>query len=346
MKREKEMKTELFDYDIEPSRIAQEPASPRDSSRLMVADRKTGELTHTVFKNIASYFSEDDVLVLNNTKVMKCRLRGKKKTGGSVEILLLRKLRDGLWESLVKPSSRLRTGYEVFFENGASALLCERNGDGLWKVKLQGAPDEKILEDAGEMPLPPYIRAALSDEKNYQTVYAEKQGSAAAPTAGLHFTEKLLSSLREKGVRIAHVTLHIHLDTFRPVKEGHIEDHRMYSEFCVVPEETAAVIRDAKKQNKKVFACGTTSVRALEAAANDSQNEIIKPFSGFTDLYITPGYAFRITDAMLTNFHFPRSTLLVLVSAFMGLDAMKRVYAEAMSHNYRFFSFGDAMLIL
>lgn len=340
------MKTELFDYEINPSRIAQEPASPRDSSKLLVTERSTGNITNTIFKNIVSYFSPGDALVLNNTKVMKCRLRGKKKTGGNVEILLLRKLQDGLWESLVKPSARLRAGYEVYFKNGASALLCERNDDGLWKVKLQGEADEKILEDAGEMPLPPYIHAPLSNEKNYQTIYAEQHGSAAAPTAGLHFTQEILFALREKGVHITHVTLHIHLDTFRPIKEAQIEDHRMYSEFCVVTEETASAIREAKKQNKKIFACGTTSVRALETASVHSTRNTLQPFSGFTDLYITPGYTFRIVDAVLTNFHFPRSTLLVLVNAFMGTDAMKKAYAEAISQGYRFFSFGDAMLIL
>ena len=340
------MKTELFDYEIPASRIAQEPATPRDSSKLLVAERSTGNITHTIFKNIVSYFSPGDVLVLNNTKVMKCRLRGKKKTGGNVEILLLRKLPDGLWESLVKPSGKLRVGYEVNFKNGTSALLCERNGDGLWKVKLLGAPDENILEDAGEMPLPPYIRAALSNENNYQTIYAEKQGSAAAPTAGLHFTQELLGTLREKGVRITYVTLHIHLDTFRPIKEEHIENHRMYSEYCDMPEETADAICDAKKQNKKIVACGTTSVRVIETAAAHSTKNIIQRFSGFTGLYITHGFSFRVVDAMLTNFHFPRSTLLVLVSAFMGIERMKKAYREALAQDYRFFSFGDAMLIL
>ncbi len=340
------MKLSLFDYDIEPSRIAQDPVFPRDAAKLLVADRKTGKFAHAVFRDIVSYFSEGDVLVLNNTKVMKCRLHGRKKTGGNVELLLLRESSDGTWESLVKPSSRLRAGTEIYFKSGVSAHLVSRNGNGLWHVKLEGANAEKIFEDIGEMPLPPYIHSRASKDSDYQTVYAQSTGSAAAPTAGLHFTDELLQKIKNAGAEIVYTTLHVHLDTFRPIQEEHIENHKIHSEYAEVPQETAEAVNNAKQNGKKIIACGTTVARALETAALKTKYGRIEVFSGFTDLYIMPGFSFRVVDALITNFHFPRSTLLVLVSAFMGYDFMKKSYDEALKNDYRFFSFGDAMLII
>lgn len=339
------MDLSLFDYDIEPSRIAQKPVEPRDAAKLLVADRKTGVLTHTIFRDIVSHFSEGDVLVLNDTKVMKCRLHGKKKTGGKVELLLLRESGDGRWESLVKPSSRLRAGTEIHFKNGTSAQLVSRNGNGLWHVEFRGAQAENIFEAEGEMPLPPYIHSRASKDSDYQTVYAQSTGSAAAPTAGLHFTDDLLQKIKNAGMNIVYTTLHVHLDTFRPICEDNIQNHKIHSEYCDVPPEAADKINAAKQNGKKVFACGTTVARALESAALKSKRGIFESFSGFTELYITPGFSFRVVDALITNFHFPRSTLLVLVSAFMGYNFMRESYNEAMENDYRFFSFGDAMLI-
>lgn len=339
------MDLSLFDYHIEPSRIAQKPVEPRDASKLLVADRTTKKFTHAVFRDIVSYFSEGDVLVLNDTKVMKCRLHGKKKTGGNVELLLLRKHADGTWESLVKPSSRLSAGTEIHFKNGTSAQLVSRNGNGLWHIKLDGAPAEEIFEEEGEMPLPPYIRSLVSKDSDYQTVYARESGSAAAPTAGLHFMDELLQKIKNAGVNIVTTTLHVHLDTFRPIREAHIENHKIHSEYCEVPRESAAAVNNAKQNGRKIVACGTTVVRAVESAALKSKHGELEAFSGFTELYITPGFSFQVVDALVTNFHFPRSTLLVLVSAFMGYEFMKQSYDEAMENGYRFFSFGDAMLI-
>lgn len=339
------MKLSLFDYHIDPLRIAQKPVEPRDAAKLLVADRKTGGFAHVIFRDIISHFSEGDVLVLNNTKVMKCRLHGKKKTGGNVELLLLRESGDGTWESLVKPSSRLRAGTEIHFKNGTSAQLVSRNGNGLWHVEFRGAQAEKIFEAEGEMPLPPYIHSRASKDSDYQTVYAKATGSAAAPTAGLHFTDTLLQKIKNAGVNIVHTTLHVHLDTFRPIIEDKIENHKIHSEYCDVPMEAAEAVKNAKQNGKKVFACGTTVARTLESAALKSKRGIFESFSGFTELYITPGFSFHIVDALITNFHFQRSTLLVLVSAFMGYDFMKKSYDEAMKNDYRFFSFGDAMLI-
>lgn len=337
------MKTELFDFHVPPELIAQEPASPPESCRLMVLEKSKGKITHCYFYQIVDYFSPDDCLILNDTRVIKVRLHGNRGTGGKVEVLLLRKIKSSLWEALVRPGRKARLGEVIFFKAGLQGKIIGEGEGGVKLIEFNTSALKKI-EMAGEVPLPPYIKAPLKDEKSYQTVYARVPGSAAAPTAGLHFTTHLLEKLKEKGVKIGWVTLHIGLDTFRPIQEDEVEKHLIHKEYLNISEKTVGIVNETREKGGRVFACGTTVVRALETAALD--NEGLKPYKGETSLYIYPGFKFKVVDALITNFHYPRSTLIVLVSAFAGREKIIKAYEEAVKLKYRFFSFGDAMLIM
>lgn len=339
------MRTDDFDFELEEKKIAQSPAEPRDSAKLLTYSRETGEISHTRFKNIIDFLSENDVLVLNETKVIPARLYGKKReTGTPFEFLLLKRIGLDLWEVIMKPGRKLKIGQYVDFAPDFCARLEQKKEDGICVVKFfyDGVFEQK-LDEYGVMPLPPYITGKLENKKQYQTVYANISGSAAAPTAGLHFTEKLLNKIREKGVQIIKITLHVGLGTFRPMKEENVEDHIMHSEFYRIDEKAADLINDAKKNGKRIIAVGTTSVRALESAADDNGN--VCPKAEETDIFIYPGYKFKTVDAMITNFHLPKSTLLMLVCAFGGNEQILDLYNTAIDLDYRFFSFGDAMFI-
>ena len=336
-----------FYYDLPEELIAQDPLTDRSSSRLMVVDRKTGELKHDVFKNIVDYLKPGDCLVLNDTKVIPARLFGTRKdTGAAIEILLLKRISDTDWECLVKPGKKARTGCELTFgENNileGSIIDVLEDGNRIIRFSFEGIFEE-ILDSLGQMPLPPYIKHKLEDKNRYQTVYAKHEGSAAAPTAGLHFTNELLESIEAMGVNIAKVTLHVGLGTFRPVKEENILDHHMHSEFYVITEEAADKINKAKENGGRIICVGTTSTRTLESAADE--NGHLEACSGWTDIFIYPGYKFKITEALITNFHLPESTLLMLVSAFSSREIIMNAYSEAVKERYRFFSFGDAMFL-
>ncbi len=346
---ERGMKTCEFDYQLPPELIAQTPVEPRDASRLMVLDRCTGTILHRRFYELPEFLRPGDLLVYNESRVIPARLFACKPTGGRVEILLLRQRSAETWESLVKGKS-VRQGTHLLLldgpggsPTGATAEVLERGELGLCILAFD-RPALEIAEEVGTTPLPPYIRTPLADKERYQTVYARTPGSSAAPTAGLHFTPELLERLSAMGVQSAFVTLHIGLDTFRPVSEEHIEQHRIHSEYCVLTEETAETINRARKAGQRVIAVGTTSVRVLESAA--SAPGTVRPFEGMTGLFIYPGYEFKIVDGLITNFHLPRSTLLMLVAAFAGKEFIERAYAEAIRQRYRFYSFGDAMLIM
>ena len=335
-----------FNFDLPEELIAQDPLEDRASSRLLVLDKETGDVEHKHFRDILKYLKKGDCLVLNNTKVIPARLFGTKVgTDAKIEVLLLKRKSDNVWETLVKPGKKMREGAEVSF------------GDGLLKGKVVGVVDEgnrliqfeydgifeEILDQLGQMPLPPYITHQLQDKNRYQTVYAKHDGSAAAPTAGLHFTKELLEEIEAMGVKIANVTLHVGLGTFRPVKVETIEEHHMHSEFYIVEEEEAKKINDTKKEGGRVICVGTTSCRTLESATGE--DGILKAGSGWTQIFIYPGYRFKILDCLITNFHLPESTLVMLVSALAGKDHVMAAYEEAIKERYRFFSFGDAMLI-
>lgn len=341
------MKLSDFYYDLPKELIAQDPLENRSDSRLMVVDRKTGEITHKHFYNILDYVNQGDCMVINDTKVIPARLMGvKEDTGASIEVLLLKRREEKLWETLVKPGKKARVGARISF--GGGLLLGEvtdivEEGNRLIRFEYEGIWEE-LLDRLGQMPLPPYITHQLKDRNRYQTVYAKHDGSAAAPTAGLHFTNELLEQVKEKGVEIAHVTLHVGLGTFRPVKVENILEHHMHSEFYVVEEAEAEKINRAKARGNRVISVGTTSTRTLESVADEQG--IVHAGSGFTDIFIYPGYSFRVVDSLITNFHLPESTLLMLVSAFSDREQMMRAYEEAVREKYRFFSFGDAMLIL
>ncbi len=349
------MRTSDFDYDLPPELIAQTPIEPRDASRLLVVNRATGGLEHRLFRDIGEYLRPGDLLVANRSRVIPARLAGRKAdTGGAVEALLLARRPDlgpDCWEALVRPGRRVREGQELRFERaGAGALSAvvvartEAGGRILrFTPPASDEPVDAVLEQLGTMPLPPYIHARLENPERYQTVYAREPGSAAAPTAGLHFTPELLARLEAQGVETAFVLLHVGLDTFRPVEEENPDDHKMHSEAFAVDEQAAAQINAARARGGRVVAVGTTSVRVLESLPDAPQ---VAPRQGRTDLFITPGFQFRLVDALITNFHLPRSSLLMLVSAFAGYDLIRRAYAEAIARRYRFFSFGDAMLIL
>ena len=335
-----------FNFDLPEELIAQDPLEDRASSRLLVLDKETGDVTHKHFRDVLKYLKKGDCLVLNNTKVIPARLFGTKVgTDAKIEVLLLKRRSDNVWETLVKPGKKMKEGAEVSF------------GDGLLKGKVVGVVDEgnrliqfeydgifeEILDQLGQMPLPPYITHQLQDKSRYQTVYAKHDGSAAAPTAGLHFTKELLAEIEAMGVKIANVTLHVGLGTFRPVKVETIEEHHMHSEFYIVDEEEAKKINDTKKEGGRVICVGTTSCRTLESATGE--DGILKAGSGWTQIFIYPGYQFKILDCLITNFHLPESTLVMLVSALAGKEHVMAAYEEAIKERYRFFSFGDAMFI-
>lgn len=335
-----------FYYELPRELIAQDPLPDRSGSRLLLLDRKTGETEHHIFRDIVDYLNPGDCLAVNNTKVIPARLIGSRaETGAKIEVLLLKRGEDDVWETLVKPGKKAKPGTKILFGGGLlTGEVLEVIEDGNRKIRFQyeGIFGE-ILDQLGQMPLPPYITHQLKDKNRYQTVYAKHDGSAAAPTAGLHFTPELLRKIEEKGVLIAHVTLHVGLGTFRPVKVENILEHHMHSEFYMVEEEQARLINETKKQGGRVIAVGTTSCRTLESAAGE--DGILKAGSGWTDIFIYPGYEFRLTDGLITNFHLPESTLMMLVSALAGRDRIMNAYAEAVKERYRFFSFGDAMFI-
>ena len=340
------MKVTDFDYELPEELIAQTPMEKRDESRLMVLDRKEQTIEHKHFKDVIDYLEPGDVLVRNNTKVIPARLYGKKETGAKVEFLLLNNMEKDIWECIVRPGNKLHIGAKVIFGDGLlKAEVLDTMPGGTRKVKFhyEGIFNE-ILDKIGLMPLPPYIHESLKEKDRYQTVYAKYEGSAAAPTAGLHFTPELLKKIEEKGIDIANVTLHVGIGTFRPVKEDTVEAHQMHSEHFYIKEEDCEKINKAKKSGHRVIAVGTTSCRVLETIADD--NGYVKPTEGDTQIFIYPGYKFRCLDALITNFHLPQSTLLMLVSALAGKDYIMGAYKEAVKEKYRFFSFGDAMLIL
>jgi S-adenosylmethionine:tRNA ribosyltransferase-isomerase len=334
-----------FDFDLPESLIAQHPVEPRDASRLMVVDRSTGAIEHHAFRDLVSMLNAGDVLVLNNTRVIPARLIGEKADSqAKIEVLLLRRLELNVWEALIKPGKRLKVGQKVSFGNGL--LICELqdildNGNRTIKFTYSGV-FETILDQLGEMPLPPYITAQLEDQERYQTVYAKECGSVAAPTAGLHFTPELINALKAKGVEIVEILLHVGLGTFRPVKVETIQEHVMHSEYYRVETEAAERINRAKQEGRRVIAVGTTAARTLESVGRQG---IVIPGEGWTDIFIYPGYQFKIVDALLTNFHFPKSTLVMLVSALAGRDLILEAYNLAVAMKYRFYSFGDAMFI-
>jgi len=342
------MKLEDFDFELPKELIAQTPVEPRDSSRLMVIDRNTQKIVHSRFNRLVEFLKPGDVLVLNKTKVLPARIIGQKeRTKARIEVLLLKRLSQDVWEILVRPAKRLKVGQKVIFGDGL--LIGELkdvlvNGNRIMQFEYAGL-FEQVLDKLGEMPLPPYITSKLKDKERYQTVYARESGSAAAPTAGLHFTEELLNKIRSHGVDILSIILHIGLGTFRPVKTENIEDHQMHSEYFSIDQETAEKINRAKTEGRRIIAVGTTVVRTLESVANLSSENRIVPMEGWTDIFIYPGYKFKIIDALITNFHFPRSTLIMLVSAFAGRELILKAYDCAIKEKYRFYSFGDAMLI-
>ena len=340
------MKTSDFDFDLPPEYIAQTPLEPRDRSRLMIVDRKSGVIEHATFRDLPRYIQPEDILVLNETRVIPARLFGRKvPSGGRVELLLLKQLDTHTWETLVGGKG-LRTGVQVQMEAGPLAQVLEVLGGARRLVRFS-EPLEPYLQRAGQMPLPPYIHQPLQDRERYQTVYARQPGSAAAPTAGLHFTPSLLENLSRQGIQLAHVTLHVGLDTFAPVTEELAEQHEIHTEWCRLDEDAAARINLACQQQGRVVAVGTTSVRTLEtAAARARANEVVASFEGATALFILPGYRFKAVDVLITNFHLPRSTLIMLVSAFAGRELVLHAYETAKKEGYRFYSFGDAMLIL
>lgn len=339
------MKTSDFYYDLPEELIAQHPAEPRDSSRLLVIDRKTGEWEDKVFTDVLDYLHAGDVLVVNNTKVIPARLIGHRKGfTGEVEFLLLRRIDYTHWRCIVRPGKKLNVGAEVVFSDELSAKVTERGEEGERVVEfIFDGVFEDILSKVGAMPLPPYIKEKLTDNSKYQTVYSKVDGSAAAPTAGLHFTEALLDRIRAKGVKIVEILLHVGLSTFRPVKAENIEDHKMHNEYYEISEEAAKEINLAKTEGRRVISVGTTSVRTLESAADKVGH--VTAGSGNTEIFIYPPYEFKIVDALITNFHLPESTLLMLVSAFMGREKILAAYKHAVESKYRFFSFGDACFI-
>lgn len=340
------MKITEFDYELPENLIAQVPIEKRDESRLMVLDRKNKTIEHKIFKDIIDYLEPGDCLVRNNTKVIPARIYGKKETGAKVEFLLLNNIEGDIWETIVRPGNKLHAGTKVIFGDGIlTAEIIETMPGGTRKVKFSyNGIFNEILDKIGLMPLPPYIHEDLKDNDRYQTVYAKYEGSAAAPTAGLHFTPELLKKIEENGVKIANVTLHVGIGTFRPVKEENVEDHEMHVEHFYIKQEDVEKINETKKNGKRVIAVGTTSCRVLETIAFED-NGMVKETEGDTNIFIYPGYKFKCIDGLITNFHLPKSTLLMLVSALAGKDYILKAYNEAVKEKYKFFSFGDAMFI-
>lgn len=340
------MNIKEFYYDLPEELIAQDPLTDRSSSRLLTLDKNSGAFSHHVFRDIVDFLNPGDCLVVNNTKVIPARLMGEKEgTGAGIEVLLLKRKENDVWETLVKPGKKARPGARISFGNGllvGEVVDVVEEGNRLIKFEYEGIFEE-ILDQLGQMPLPPYITHRLEDKNRYQTVYAKHNGSAAAPTAGLHFTPELLEVIKAKGVKVAEVTLHVGLGTFRPVKVENILEHHMHSEFYMVEEEQAAMINETKKNGGRVICVGTTSCRTIESATGE--DGILRAGSGWTEIFIYPGYKFKILDALITNFHLPESTLLMLISALAGRDNVMKAYEEAVKERYRFFSFGDAMFI-
>ena len=341
------MKVSDFNYELPKELIAQHPYDKRDEARLMVLDKRNHSIEHKVFKDIIDYLNPGDCLVINNTKVIPARLYGKKDTGANVEFLLLKRIENDIWEAMVRPGQKLKSGSKVVFGDGllkATVLEVLENGNRKVEFEYEGIFNE-ILDQIGLMPLPPYItEATREDNEKYQTVYAKYDGSAAAPTAGLHFTEALLEKIKEKGIEIANVTLHVGIGTFRPVKVENVEEHEMHSEHYYIKKEDAEKINFAKRTGHKVISVGTTSCRVLESVADE--NGMVKETEGDTSIFIYPGYKFKCIDSLITNFHLPESTLIMLVSSLAGKDFIMKAYEEAVKQRYKFFSFGDAMLIL
>ena len=340
------MKTQDFYYDLPEELIAQTPLQQRDSSRLMVLDRQTGAVQHRHFYDVIEYLQPGDCLVMNDSRVLPARLLGHRPTGGAVELLLLRDLGDCKWECLAKPGRKLQAGQQVVFGDGeltATVIAVQDDGNRVVEFHYEGIFLE-VLERLGKMPLPPYIKAELQDQDRYQTVYAKDAGSAAAPTAGLHFTQQLLDEIRQKGIQTAFVTLHVGLGTFRPVKAEQITQHHMHSELCMIGEETAAILNETKRRGGRIICVGTTSCRTLESLVNPDGT--FEARSKWTDIFIYPGYEFKAMQGLITNFHLPESTLVMLVSAFAGRKNVLGAYQQAVTERYRFFSFGDAMIIL
>ncbi len=341
------MKLSDFNYELPEELIAQDPLLKRSDSRLMVVHRDTGEIEHKHFSDVIDYLNPGDCLVINETKVIPARLMGvKEETGAVIEVLLLKNKGNNIWETLVKPGKKMKPGAVVTFGDGilkGEVLEVVEDGNRLIKFSYEGIWEE-ILDSLGEMPLPPYITHKLEDKNRYQTVYAKNSGSAAAPTAGLHFTEELLKKIEDKGVKIARLTLHVGLGTFRPVKVEKIEEHHMHSEFYMISEECAELVNETRKNGGRIVAVGTTSTRTLESAADSEGN--LAPCSGWTDIFIYPGYKFKCVNSLITNFHLPESTLIMLVSAFYDREKVLDAYKEAVKERYRFFSFGDASMFI
>ena len=342
------MKLEEFDFYLPEELIAQTPLLKRDTSKLLTINRKENTYEHKVFSDIIDYFNPGDTLVLNNTRVMPARLYGQKKdTGAAIEVLLLKNKEHNMWECLVKPAKRIKVGSIVSFGDGIMEAECVKvldDGFRYFEFKYEGIFQER-LDELGTMPLPPYIKERLTDKERYQTVYSKEIGSSAAPTAGLHFTNELLDKIKQKGVNIVYLTLHVGLGTFRPVSVENIEDYDMHSEYYTLDEETANVINETKKNGGRVFSVGTTSTRTLETIARDNDGEIV-PASGWTNIFIYPGFEFKCVDGLITNFHLPKSSLIMLVSAFYNREKVLELYKIAVENKYRFFSFGDAMIII
>ncbi|MCI5599253.1 MAG: tRNA preQ1(34) S-adenosylmethionine ribosyltransferase-isomerase QueA [Ruminococcus sp.] len=340
------MKTSDFYYDLPEELIAQTPVEPRDSSRMMVYNRKTKEVLHKHFYDVIDFLNEGDALIVNDSRVLPARIYGTKiPTGANVEFLLLKQVKDKVWETLVKPGKKARTGDSFTFGDGimtGKVIDVLEDGNRIVEFKCDSNFYE-TLDKIGQMPLPPYIHEKLKDKERYQTVYSHELGSAAAPTAGLHFTDELLEKIKAKGIKIGYVTLHVGLGTFRPVKVDDVTTHKMHSEHYEVPEETAKLIEETKKNGKRVIAVGTTSCRTLESVAKEHGKVV--PCEGWTDIFIYPGFEFKVLDGLITNFHLPESTLIMLVSAFAGYDEVMSIYKEAVKEKYRFFSFGDSMFI-
>lgn len=335
------MRISDFDYELPREAIAQSPIEPRDSAKMLVVNPNNGEIEHSVFYELPTFLEKGDLLILNDTRVSALRLFGRKSTGGKIEVLLLREESHGLFESIVRPAKRLRPGTRVEFSDGIQATVHSISGDGVCILRFTPPVSYEQLQKFGKVPLPPYVFFDLEDSERYQTIYARKAGSAAAPTAGLHFTQRVLQALDERGVQQATITLDIGLDTFRPVRTDVICDHKMHGERYEIPEETSRKIENC---NGRIFAVGTTAVRAVESAAISKRK--VKSEEGNTELMITPGYTFQIVDGIITNFHMPRTTMLLLVAAFCGRELLMKAYQEALRFEYRFLSFGDSMLIL
>lgn len=339
------MKKSSYYYDLPDELIAQSPIEPRDSSRLLVYDRKSEKIEHKIFRNVIDYLQPGDVLVVNNTRVLPARLYGYKDTGAKIEILLQKRLDLKTWEVIARPFKRLQVGTKVTFSEHLSCTVTEKGDYGSCKIVFDfDGTFEHRLSEVGTVPLPPYIHEKLKDKERYQTVYSKVEGSSAAPTAGLHFTPELLQKIKDKGVQVIEVLLHVGLGTFRPVKEENILQHQMHSEYIEMSPENASAINKAKREGRRVIAVGTTSVRVLESCANATGEVIAQKRE--TDIFIYPGYKFKVVDGLITNFHLPESTLIMLVAAFAGYDQTMKVYNTAVKERYRFFSFGDAMLIL